>query len=97
MYNVSIELYDHLLGILCSEIGNKDYYSGVIDFSLGDVECSLHLSAVIYHSTDYYTEGGCTYLSDIIPVWWEFHTYNQEGEELLNNFSFNELRELLKD
>lgn len=97
MYDVSFELYDHLLDLLCYEIGSKGYYSGVIDFSFDGIECSLHLAAVTYHSTDHAAGEKWTYLSDIVPVWWEFHTYNEEGEEVLNNFSFNELRELLKD
>jgi hypothetical protein len=30
----------------------------------------------------------------MVPVWWEFHTF-VNGEEVLNNFSFNEMREYI--
>jgi hypothetical protein len=30
-------------------------------------------------------------LSDLVPVWWEFHTYTL-NEEVINDLSFDELR-----
>lgn len=96
MYDVSVQLYQQLYRLLSAEIGERGYYSGVLEFSFGEVDCSLHLSAVIYRKRDNFCEGGQSYISDIIPVWWEFHTNTSEGE-VLNNFSFNELRELIKE
>lgn len=40
----------------------------------------------------------CTFveLSDLIPVWWELHTYNADGDEvLLWDFSFTELKKYI--
>ena len=34
-------------------------------------------------------------IRDIVAVWWEFHTY-ASGREIANDFSFGELRALLK-
>ena len=34
-------------------------------------------------------------VEDMLPVWWEFHTY-LGGEEVLNDFSFGDLRACLR-
>ena len=34
-------------------------------------------------------------VKDVVPVWWEFHTEAEDGE-MLNDFSFNELRKIIK-
>ena len=36
-------------------------------------------------------EGRVRPISDLVPVWWEFHTADSEAERL-NDFSFSELR-----
>ena len=28
---------------------------------------------------------------DLVPVWWEFHTFSAEGE-MLNDFDFSEMK-----
>jgi hypothetical protein len=52
-------------------------------------------SGVLYRKRLYLPEGECDAIDDIVPVWWEFHTFNQQGE-ILNDFSFTELRNYLK-
>ncbi len=37
-------------------------------------------------------EGDEERIADLVPVWWEFHTVAPEGE-VLNDFSFNVLRD----
>ena len=61
----------------------------------GDVFCRMTLSAVIYRQSQ--PDEGCSIcaITDIIPVWWEFHTFI-DGDEVLNDFSFNELREYIQ-
>jgi hypothetical protein len=36
-------------------------------------------------------EGRTRPISDLVPVWWEFHTADCDAERL-NDFSFSELR-----
>ncbi len=95
MYDISDELYRITTCLVIDRIGDQGYISDVIEFEHDEMLCRLHLSAVIYRQTSVYPEGKITAISDIIPVWWEFHTYTSEGEEVLNTFSFNELRQYI--
>lgn len=36
-------------------------------------------------------EGDAEPVSDLVPVWWEFHTFSAEGE-MLNDFDFSEMK-----
>lgn len=96
MYNISTKLYLHVACLLFEKVGDGGYYSDVLDFEWGDVECSLHLSAVVYHEVLDMPEGRVRCLADLIPVWWEFHTFI-DGEEVLNTFSFSELRQYIEN
>ena len=94
MYNVLPELYREVLTRLLDEISSRGYYSGALEFEYWGVECRMVLSAVIYRDEVQYPEGAFSVVADIVPVWWEFHTFI-DGEEVVNNFSFNELREYI--
>lgn len=96
MYKVSPEFYVALAEKLLEQIDLKEYYSGVFEFEFEDVSCRMVLSAVIYRSLTTYPEEPSRIVRDVVPIWWELHTYN-EGEECLNDFSFSELREYLKE
>lgn len=91
MYTILPKLYQHVATHLVDLAGQRGYYSGAIEFEFEGVFCEMTLSAVVYHQSQ--PDVGYTHCSvtDMIPVWWEFHTY-QDDEELLNDFSFNELR-----
>jgi hypothetical protein len=95
MYDISEELYRMAVGLLLDRINEQRYICEVIEFEYKEILCHLHISAVIYQQTSLYPEGEITAISDIIPVWWEFHTYNSEDVEILNTFSFNELRQYI--
>lgn len=96
MYDILPELYREVATQIIERTCNRDYYSGTFDFEWEDVECHMVLSAVVYYKEVCYPEGLFDVVSDLSPVWWEFHTY-RDGEEILNNFSFNEMREYLPD
>lgn len=99
MYKISPTLYREVLNHLIGQIDNKAYYSGSFDLDFDDIRCHIILSAVIYHSHDSYLEQEIPTIDDIIPIWWEFHSIsaNGDGEEVLNDFSFNELRTYIKE
>lgn len=96
MYKVSPEFYVALVEKLLEQIDLKEYYSGVLEFEFEDVNCRMVLSAVVYRKGVVYAERPSLGVRDVVPVWWELHTYI-EGEECLNDFSFNELREYIKE
>ena len=94
MYNVLPELYQKVLSKILDSIDSKGYYSGSHEFEYEGVECTMILSAVIHYRKERFPEGESEFVADMVPVWWEFHSY-VDGEEVLNNFSFNELREYI--
>ena len=94
MYDILPELYQMVLSKILDSIDGKGYYSGSLEFSYEGVECTMILSAVIYYRKERFPEGEFEFVADMVPVWWEFHTY-ADGEEVLNNFSFNEMREYI--
>ena len=95
MYEVSDQLYLEVADRLRSRFGDGDYFSGMLEFEHDQTVCHMLLSAVVYHHTHRREEGDVRLISDVVPVWWEFHTTLPQGE-VLNDFSFNTLREYLK-
>ena len=94
MYDVLPELYQEVATKIIDQVGRRGYYSDALDFEWNGVECHMVLSAVVYRRTEQYPEGKSSVVADMVPVWWEFHTFI-DGEEVLNNFSFNEMREYI--
>ena len=92
MYDVSSVIYGKVAEMIIERVGRSDYLSERLEFEVYGVLCCLLFSAIAYRRSLYLPEGEFEELSDLVPVWWEFHTYDSEGE-VLNNFSFNELRQ----
>lgn len=97
MYKISSELYSEVADRLCGHIEDKEYFSGSFEFDFGDVHCLMRLSAVVYHHTETIGQRSLSQIADMVPVWWEFHTFDSDGCEMLNEFSFNELRYFFKE
>lgn len=93
MYEITPQLYEETADRLCDAIGTKNYFSGSIEFGFGDVECRLTVSVIVHRRQTVMPEGTYDTISDLIPVWWEFHT-SDEGE-MLNDFSFTLLKEYI--
>lgn len=93
---VTPTIYIEVLYRLCDAIGDEDYFSGSICFQADKIECRLAGSWIIYRNRVSYPEGDAEEVSDLIPVWWEFHT-TLDSVELLNNFQFDELRTYLSN
>lgn len=94
MYSVTPELYLETAERLTEAAGDAGYFSGSVAFVFGGVACRLRTSVIVYRRRESLPEGEREAVSDLVPVWWEFHTV-VDGEELLNDFSFGELRRLL--
>ena len=91
-YPVTPELYHETLIHLTDAIGAANYYSGTVAFDFDGIACRLLTSVIVYRRTERLPEGEYSLLTDLVPVWWEFHTESDEEGELLNDFSFDELR-----
>ncbi len=89
-YSVSSELYEELAVRLREAIGAKNYFSGSVAFTSGEVECRLVTSVIVYRQRVSMPEGDCCAIANLVPVWWEFHTVGPEGETV-NDLDFREL------
>ena len=95
MYEIFPELYDEVARNLIDRLGGKEYFSGSFEFDFEGITCKMVLSAIIYYEADDRSVGYVGGVKDVVPVWWEFHTMG-EGGEVLNDFSFNDLRNVIK-
>ena len=95
MYDIPSQLYLEVADRLIARFGTSDYFSGTLSLDYDGVMCSLLLSAIIYRRLCRCDEGERLLIADVVPVWWEFHTVGEQGE-ILNDFSFNVLRQYLR-
>ena len=91
-YSVTPACYDQLLDRLTDAIGSSNYFSGSLAFDFGGIAYRLRASVIVYRRTERRPEGSFEAICDLVPVWWEFATADDDGRELLNDFSFDELR-----
>lgn len=91
MYSVSPELYREAATRLMDAIDSQNYFSGTVAFRFEQTDCRLTTSVLVYRNRIARPEGVGLAITDLVPVWWEFHTTYDEGE-VLNDFSFAELK-----
>lgn len=94
MYSVSTELYEEAFARLKDAIGGREYFSGTVCFEHDGIGCRLVASVIVCRERVSLPEGVGHEISDLVPVWWEFHT-EDPGGEMLNDFSFSALRSLV--
>lgn len=95
IFTISTQLYAAVIDRLKEKIGEKGYFSGSLSLDFEGVFCRLVVSCFVYRREVVLPEGAHHEIADLVPVWWEFHTLDESGERL-NDFSFNELRALLR-
>lgn len=95
-YSITPEFYCEVVDQLLAQISRKSYYSGSFEFDFKSVKCRMVLSAIVCWRDESMPEGVAHVVKDVVPVWWEMHT-EVDGVERLNDFSFNELREYIKE
>lgn len=92
MYQITPKLYNDVAQRLCDAIDGENYYSGSITFSTDEIDYRLTLSVIIYRNCDSYLDADeLNSIADLVPVWWEFHSYDTTGE-IINDFCFKELK-----
>ena len=84
MYSVSPELYHEAAARLSDAIDGGTYFSGSLAFRFGDTDCRLTASVIVYRGRLSLPEGGQHPVTDLVPVWWEFHTTQAGGEVLFS-------------
>ncbi len=96
MIEISTPAYCTIAARLRQAIGQSDYFNGTIEYETEEFYSTLTLTAIIYRRTEIMPEGPRRPISDIVPIWWEFTTV-QECGNVLNCFSFSELKPFLID
>lgn len=91
IYSVSSELYLEAAARLKETVGGSNYFSGTFVFPFGEVECRFTGSVIVCRRCESLPEGEYERIADLVPVWWEFHTFT-DGGEVFNDFSFGVLR-----
>lgn len=107
IYTVLPALYREVLTRLCDAVDGENYFSGSVAFRFAGagygaqnavategVDCRLTASVIVCRTPMSTTEGVVDAISDFIPVWWEFHTSDLDGERV-NDFSFSQLKRYL--
>lgn len=94
--NITERQYREIAKKIIEEIVGRNYFSGSFEFEWEEYSARMLTTLIIYYTQVSRPEGEATIISDVIPVWWELHTMGEEGE-VLNDFSFNELRNYIKD
>ncbi|MBR5864305.1 MAG: hypothetical protein IKY76_07060 [Alistipes sp.] len=92
MYEISSKLYQEVATRLVELAGFHGYISDSFEFEFEDVWCEMTISAVVYHQSSPDIGHSVCAVTDMIPVWWEFHTF-VDGDEVLNDMSFDLIRE----
>ena len=91
--------YAYVAASVAERIEGRSFFSGTIRTAHEGFESELITTLVIYRHKPTDTPNGPRQLIgdvyEIVPVWWEFHTYDPEGEEIMNDFSFSDLKPLL--
>lgn len=91
--------YAYVAANVTDRIEHRSFFSGAIRTDHEGFVSELIATLIIYRNRPEEEPNGPTQLlgtiCDIVPVWWEFHTYDPEGEEMLNDFSFSDLKPLL--
>lgn len=96
VFEVGGDVYTEIAGLLVDTMNGNGYYSGHVDVAHGAWSATLTVSMVIYRAAETLPEGGVRhFVTDIVPVWWEFSTCLSDGGEVLNDFSFAELKKFV--
>lgn len=94
MLHITSDFYAAVARQLFDRLGDEGLFNGTVAFVYGSCDCLLRCTLILYRTADEAPEGAFGRLCDVVPVWWEFHT-SLDGEERLNDFSFNDFKAYL--
>ncbi len=94
MVRISQKEYQELASVLLENIEGNRYDELNFTYETEEWTGYFHAKLMLYRQTVSYPEGDFKELTDIVPVWVEFHTVADDGE-VLNDFSWDELKKHL--
>lgn len=78
------------------DIGGTESYYGEAEYDNGTFYGKLIVNLRCYYEQIIAPDGRWEELDDVVPLWWEFHTfYIDEDEEQPNDFQFGHLKKYL--
>ncbi len=94
MLTINPIVYEKLAELLVEAIAYRSYFSEVICFEEPETDYSFSSTLMIYYRTEELPEGPTTVISNIVPIWWEFRSTTDYGEQL-NDFDFAILKNII--
>lgn len=95
-----IEIEDNDYRLLASElkerIGEADFFNSTVEYDTDRFYSTLTVTAIVYRSDVTAPQGRFSLIEDVMPVWWDFSTVC-DGRVCMNDFSFDSLREYIKE
>lgn len=92
------QIYQALAEALLDKIGERDYLpQTMLEIEgEGDMLFRLSIAAIIYHGIDYWPDGAVRTITNVVPIWWELHSFRGDVE-VLNNATFDRIKEYIID
>lgn len=89
------EVYGELATQLVEQIGAANYISNIrIQVETRTFDYEFEVSAVIYWRDIAAPDGNYKELGDVVPIWWELHSYEGDDRvEILNDATFDRIKE----
>lgn len=94
MIEIHPKIYEKLTKLLIDKLEVSDFYSDITRFDVESMEYHFSATLMIYRKKVQYPEGEELEICDIVPIWWEFHSSSEDGEQL-NDFDFAILKEYI--
>lgn len=71
------------------------YYEDIVtEFLKSNTQSSSYYSGIIQKDNWTFTISCVLYDNDIVPIWWEFYTEDDNGNVLPDDFSFDEFKKV---
>lgn len=94
MLIITEPIYQNIAKIVVENIGQRYFFSGTVEYDTEELYSTLVTTLLIDKKRITEPDGAREVIVDIIPVWWEFKTFQREGE-VSNSFSWQEFKEFL--
>lgn len=88
MITVNEQMYDEIASLLRNKIGGNNFFNGTIEYDTDEFYSGLTCTLIICRDSE-------ERMLSVLPVWWEYHLYLNDGENQ-NDFDWNKFSEYLK-
>ncbi len=92
MIEIGDDHYAAIALLTTEAIGSREFFNGSVAYDCAEFGSRLTATLIIYRDPD-----DPDTITGIVPVWWEFATTSPDGRPAVNDFSFNELKQLMID